>query len=58
MDKKQQHSKDPIVHLTKEQEIVLKQSEKDIEQGRVISQKDLDQQDLEWLNQKAPNKKY
>lgn len=29
---------------------ILKQSENDIKYGRVISQEDLDKEDLEWLN--------
>jgi len=30
---------------------ILKQSEEDIKYGRIISQEDLDREDLEWLSQ-------
>ncbi|WP_262490075.1 hypothetical protein [Flavobacterium pectinovorum] len=30
---------------------ILKKSEEDIKYGRVISQEDLDKEDLEWLSQ-------
>lgn len=30
---------------------ILKQSEEDIKYGRVISQEDLDEEDLEWLSE-------
>lgn len=30
---------------------ILKQSEEDIKYGRIISQEDLDKEDLEWLSQ-------
>ncbi|CAC9975158.1 MULTISPECIES: hypothetical protein [Flavobacterium] len=30
---------------------MLKESEEDIKYGRVISQEDLDKEDLEWLSQ-------
>lgn len=39
-------------YLTKEQKWMLEMSETDIQQGRLISQSDLDKKDLEWLNQK------
>ncbi len=31
---------------------MLEMSETDIQQGRIITQSDLDKKDLEWLNQK------
>ncbi len=38
-----------IVHLTEEQKIMLQMSEEDISNNRVISQEDVDKNDLEWL---------
>lgn len=40
------------IKLTKEQKLMLQMSETDIQNGRIISQSDLDKNDLEWLNQK------
>ena len=40
------------IKLTEEQKLMLEMSETDIQQGRLISQSDLDKNDLEWLNQK------
>lgn len=40
------------IKLTKEQKLMLEMSETDIQQGRIITQSDLDKKDLEWLNQK------
>ena len=40
------------IKLTKEQKLMLEMSETDIQQGRIITQSDLDKNDLEWLNQK------
>ena len=37
------------ITLTKEQKLMLEMSENDIQNGRVISQSDLDKRDLEWL---------
>ncbi len=37
------------ITLTKEQKLMLEMSENDIQNGRVISQSDLDKSDLEWL---------
>lgn len=37
------------VTLSKEQQEMLKMSEKDISKGNIISQESLDKQDLEWL---------
>lgn len=37
------------VKLTKEQQLMLQMSELDIEEGRIITQKELDRNDLEWL---------
>ena len=43
---------DEKIKLTKEQKLMLQMSETDIQNGRIISQSDLDKNDLEWLNQK------
>ena len=43
---------DEAVKLTEEQVLMLKLSDKDIEVGRVISQEQLDKNDLEWLRGK------
>jgi len=40
------------VSLTEEQISMLKMSDKDIEAGRLISQEQLDKNDLEWLKGK------
>lgn len=40
------------IKLTKEQKLMLEMSEADIQNGRTISQKDLDKNDLEWLKGK------
>jgi hypothetical protein len=40
------------IKLTKEQKLMLEMSEKDIQNGRLISQNDLDKSDLEWLEEK------
>ncbi len=40
-----------IVNLTKEQKIMLEMSEKDIKDGRLISQEAMDKRNLEWLNE-------
>jgi hypothetical protein len=40
------------ITLTKEQKLMLEMSENDIQNGRVISQCDLDKSDLEWLKGK------
>lgn len=37
-------------HLDEKEINIIKQSEDDIKYGRVISQEDLDKEDLEWLN--------
>jgi hypothetical protein len=37
------------VKLTKEQVLMLKLSDKDIKNGKLISQKQLDKDDLQWL---------
>tara|TARA_R110002073_G_scaffold59420_4_gene149784 strand:- start:307 stop:549 length:243 start_codon:yes stop_codon:yes gene_type:complete len=39
-----------IVELTDEQKIMLEMSEKDIENGKLISQEAMDKRNLEWLN--------
>ena len=40
------------VKMTKEQKLMLEMSEADIQNGRTISQDDLDKNDLEWLKGK------
>lgn len=40
---------DEKIKLSIEQKLMLEMSESDIENGRVISQVDLDKSDLEWL---------
>jgi hypothetical protein len=40
------------ITLTKEQKLMIEMSENDIQNGRVISQSDLDKSDLEWLKGK------
>lgn len=37
------------VHLTEEQQLMLKMSDLDIANGKIVSQVDLDKSDLEWL---------
>ena len=39
------------IKLTKEQKLMLELSEIDIQNGRIISQDDLDKKDLQWLNE-------
>ncbi|MEO9884072.1 MAG: hypothetical protein ABJR05_10430 [Balneola sp.] len=39
-----------IVELTDEQKIMLEMSEKDIENGKLISQEAMDKRNLEWLD--------
>jgi hypothetical protein len=39
------------IKLTKEQKLMLELSEKDIKNGRIISQDDLDKKDLQWLKE-------
>jgi hypothetical protein len=43
---------DEKIKLTKEQKLMLEMSEADIKNGRIISQTDLDKNDLERLNEK------
>ncbi|MGZ5242627.1 MAG: hypothetical protein ACXWEY_07870 [Bacteroidia bacterium] len=38
-----------VVTLTDEQKLMLQMSDDDIKNGRLISQKELDKQDKEWL---------
>lgn len=38
------------IELTKEQKIMLKMSEEDIKNGKLISQEAMDKRNLEWLN--------
>lgn len=40
-----------IVKLTEEQILMLKLSERDIKQGRLIQQSQLDKEDLKWLKE-------
>jgi hypothetical protein len=40
------------IKLSKEQKLMLEMSEADIQNGRTISQNDLDKSDLEWLKGK------
>ena len=37
------------IQLTKEQKLLLEMSEADLQNGRTISQSELDKNDLEWL---------
>lgn len=41
-----------IVNLTDEQKEMLKISDDDIENGRLISQEEMDKRNLEWLNER------
>jgi hypothetical protein len=43
---------DEKIKLTKEQKLMLEMSDSDIQNGRTISQNDLDKNDLEWLKGK------
>jgi hypothetical protein len=43
---------DEKIKLTKEQKLMLEMSEADIQNGRIISQNDIDKNDLEWLKGK------
>ena len=43
---------DEKIKLTKEQKLMLEMSETDIQNDRMISQSDLDKNDLEWLKGK------
>jgi hypothetical protein len=43
---------DEKIKLTKEQKLMLQMSESDIQNGRIISQNDLDKNDLKWLKGK------
>ena len=40
-----------IYQLNKNEIDIIKKSEEDIKYGRIISQEDLDKEDLEWLSQ-------
>lgn len=40
------------IKLSKEQKLMLELSEKDIENGRLVKQNDLDKSDIEWLKEK------
>ncbi len=40
-----------IVKLTDEQKVMLKMSEDDIKNGRLVSQEAMDKRNLEWLNE-------
>ena len=41
-----------IVEVTEEQKKILEMSERDIKDGKVISQEAMDKRNLEWLNAK------
>ncbi|MEO9257907.1 MAG: hypothetical protein ABI207_05970 [Crocinitomicaceae bacterium] len=43
-------SESEIVKLTSEQKVMLEMSENDIENGRLISQEEMNKRNLEWLN--------
>lgn len=43
---------DEKIKLSKEQKLMLEMSEKDLQNGWIISQEDLDKSDLEWLKGK------
>src|SRR5690606_6752901 len=43
-------SESEIVELTNEQKAMLEMSEQDITNGKLISQKAMDERNLEWLN--------
>lgn len=45
-------SEEDEVTLTEEQKRMLKMSDQDIEEGEVISQRELNRDDLEWLREK------
>ena len=45
-------SKEDEVPLTEEQKRMLKMSDKDIEEGEIISQSELNRDDLKWLRVK------
>jgi hypothetical protein len=46
-----------VVVLTEEQVLMLALSDRDIEAGRIISQEQLDKNDLEWLKGKQCGRK-
>jgi len=43
-------SESDIIELSEEQKIMLEMSEKDIKNGKLISQDAMDKRNLEWLN--------
>lgn len=43
-------SESEIVELTKEQKVMLEMSERDIKDGKLISQEAMNERNLEWLN--------
>jgi hypothetical protein len=43
-------SESDIVELTEEQKLMLEMSEKDIQNGKLISQDAMNKRNLEWLN--------
>jgi hypothetical protein len=43
---------DEKIKLTKEQKLMLEMSDSDIQNGRLISQDEMDKSDLEWLKGK------
>ncbi|PKD42799.1 hypothetical protein [Rhodohalobacter barkolensis] len=45
-------SEEDVVSLTEEQNRMLKMSDQDIEEGELISQRELNRDDIEWLREK------
>ena len=39
-----------VIELTQAQKVILAMSEKDIKEGKLISQEAMDRRNLEWLN--------
>ena len=39
-----------VYKLKKQEKKIIKKSEEDIKKGRIISQEDLDKEDLKWLS--------
>ena len=52
IDKLVSSSASDIVELTNEQKEMLQMSEDDIENGRLISQAEMNKRNLEWLNER------
>ena len=43
-------SESEIIELTKEQQLMLEMSERDIQEGKLISQEAMNKRNLEWLD--------